>query len=59
MSTTQFLIRGSEKVISHYQFLLDTAKSDQEREKFARRIDEEKRNLERLYADLTQVARAA
>ncbi|MHC2462759.1 hypothetical protein [Bradyrhizobium embrapense] len=59
MSTTQFLIRGSEKVISHYQFLLDTAKSDQEREKFARRIDEEKRNLERLYADPTQVARAA
>lgn len=59
MSTTQFLIRGSEKVISHYQFLLDTAKSDQEREKFARRIDEEKRNLERLYADLTRVAQAA
>ncbi|WP_050400573.1 hypothetical protein [Bradyrhizobium embrapense] len=59
MSTTQFLIRGSEKVISHYQFLLDTAKSDQEREKFARRIDEEKRNLERLYADLPRVAQAA
>ncbi|PDT77393.1 hypothetical protein [Bradyrhizobium sp. C9] len=59
MSTKQFLIRGSEKVIRHYQFLLDTAKSDQEREKFARRIDEEKRNLERLFADLTQAAQAA
>ncbi|GKQ51208.1 hypothetical protein BRSPCE3_20630 [Bradyrhizobium sp. Ce-3] len=51
MSTGHFLIRGSQKVIGHYKYLLDTAKSDHEREKFARRIDEEKRNLERLLAD--------
>ncbi|MBP1297649.1 hypothetical protein ABIF38_006611 [Bradyrhizobium japonicum] len=59
MSTTQFLIRGSQKVISHYQFLLDTAESEQERETFANRIEEEKRNLERLLADLARPAQAA
>ncbi|MCW2352364.1 hypothetical protein M2239_000538 [Bradyrhizobium elkanii] len=57
--STQFLIRGSQKVISHYQFLLDTAESEQERETFAKRIEEEKRNLERLLADLARPAQAA
>ncbi|MHC1943433.1 hypothetical protein IF803_03505 [Bradyrhizobium sp. UFLA06-06] len=59
MSTTQFLIRGSQKVISHYLFLLDTAESEQDRETFAKRIEEEKRNLERLQADLARLAQAA
>ncbi|MGY4568467.1 MULTISPECIES: hypothetical protein [Bradyrhizobium] len=35
----QLLIRGSEKVIGHYQFLLDSATSEQERERYRRRIE--------------------
>ena len=59
MSTTQFLINGSEKIIGHYRFLLDTAKTEQERKEFMERINEEKRNLERLLADSAQPAQAA
>jgi len=44
----QILIRGSEKIIGHYQFLLDTAMSEDERELFRRRIEEERRILSRL-----------
>ncbi|MGY4568513.1 hypothetical protein QA639_09675 [Bradyrhizobium pachyrhizi] len=44
----QLLIRGSEKVIGHYQFLLDSATSEQERERYRRRIEEERRILGRL-----------
>ena len=59
MSTTRFLIDGSEKIIGHYRFLLDTAKTEQERKEFTERINEEKRNLERLLADSAQPAQAA
>ncbi|MGY3445610.1 MULTISPECIES: hypothetical protein [unclassified Bradyrhizobium] len=44
----RLLIRGSEKVISHYQFLLDTAKSDHERELLTRRIEKERQMLNDL-----------
>ncbi|MDH2381328.1 hypothetical protein [Bradyrhizobium sp. CER78] len=59
MSTTQFLIQGSQKIIGHYRFLLDTAKTGQERKEFTKRIDEEKRNPERLLSDLARPAQAA
>ncbi|WP_223967751.1 hypothetical protein ACE103_20340 [Bradyrhizobium sp. ma5] len=59
MSTTQFLIQGSQKIIGHYRFLLDTAKTQQEQKELAKRIDEENRNLERLLADLARPAQAA
>lgn len=55
----QLLIRGSEKIIGHYQFLLDAATSEQERERFRRRIEEERRILSRLLDDSDQSARAA
>lgn len=44
----EVLIRGSEKIIGYYKYLLDTATSDAERERFRRRIDEEQRLLDKL-----------
>ncbi|MGL3208753.1 hypothetical protein [Bradyrhizobium sp. BR 1433] len=55
----QLLIRGSEKVIGHYQFLLDSATSERERERYRRRIEEERRILGRLLDDSDRSARAA
>ncbi|WP_431015304.1 hypothetical protein [Bradyrhizobium pachyrhizi] len=55
----QLLIRGSEKVIGHYQFLLDSATSEQERERYRRRIEEERRILARLLDSDVQSTRAA
>lgn len=55
----RLLARGSEKVIGHYQFLLDTATSEQERERFRPRIEEERRIPSRLLDDSDQSARAA
>ncbi|VIO78214.1 hypothetical protein CI1B_72920 [Bradyrhizobium ivorense] len=42
------LIRGSEKIIGHYRYLLATATSERERERFRQRIDEEQLLLDRL-----------
>ena len=42
------LIRGSEKIIGHYQYLLDTATSELERERFRQRIHEEQQLLDKL-----------
>jgi len=55
----QLLVRGSEKIVGHYQFLLDTAASEGERERFRRRIEEERRILNRLLDHPHQTARAA
>ncbi|MCA6121690.1 hypothetical protein J6500_07215 [Bradyrhizobium sp. WSM 1704] len=59
MTAAQFLIRASEKILGHYQFLLDTAKSEHERETYAKRIEQERRILDRLLAESDQPARAA
>ncbi|OPY94108.1 hypothetical protein A5906_15630 [Bradyrhizobium sacchari] len=40
-----FVIRGYEKVIDHYRWLRDSGKSDLERERFQRRIDQEHQML--------------
>ncbi len=42
------LIRGSEKVIGHYQTLLAGAKSEKERELYRSRIDREQRLIDEL-----------
>ncbi|MCC8968400.1 hypothetical protein H8A95_40470 [Bradyrhizobium sp. Pear76] len=55
----RLLIRGSEKVIDHYQFLLDTEKSEHERELLKRRIEKERRMLNDLLQGSDPSARAA
>ncbi|QOZ29930.1 hypothetical protein XH93_26280 [Bradyrhizobium sp. CCBAU 51753] len=47
-----FLIRGSQKVIGHYERLLRTAKSEQERQLYQARIERE----QRVISDLRQGA---
>lgn len=42
------LIRGSEKIIGHCQYLLDAATSELERERFRQRIHEEQQRLDEL-----------
>jgi hypothetical protein len=44
----QFVIQGHEKIIAHYQRLLETAKSDFERDRFRRCIEQEQRAVSRL-----------
>ena len=55
----RLLVRGSEKIIGHYQFLLDTSKSEHERELFKRRIKEERQMLNNLLQGSNRSARAA
>lgn len=42
------LVRGSEKVIAHYQLLLASAKTEKERELYLSRIEREQRSLDQL-----------
>ena len=42
------LIRGSEKVINHYQLLLASAQTEKERELYLSRIEREQRLLDKL-----------
>ena len=42
----EFLIRSSEKIVGHYQFLLERATTTKERERFRSRIEQEKRILD-------------
>ena len=43
------LIRGSKKVIGHYRLLLASAKNEEERELYRRRIERELRLLDELH----------
>jgi len=43
-----FLIRGSQKVIVHYERLLSTAKSEEERQLYQSRIEREQRVIDDL-----------
>ena len=45
---TAFLIRSSEKIIGHYQSLLETATGTEERERFRGRIEQEMKLLDTL-----------
>ena len=51
-----FLVRSSEKIIGHYQFLLDTANSREERERFRSRIEQEMKLLDSLRDQEKQAA---
>ncbi|HKU05631.1 MAG TPA: hypothetical protein VJR30_06150 [Bradyrhizobium sp.] len=42
-----FVIRGHQKVIDYYRWLRDSTVSDVERERFQRRMDEEREFLDR------------
>ncbi|MEK9278375.1 MULTISPECIES: hypothetical protein [unclassified Bradyrhizobium] len=45
------LIRGSEKVIGHYEFLLANAKADHERKLYRQRIERERRLISDLQGE--------
>ncbi|MBC9881853.1 hypothetical protein G8O24_31480 [Bradyrhizobium sp. INPA01-394B] len=47
-SQRALLIRGSEKVIGHYELLLASAKTEQERELYRQRIERELRLIRDL-----------
>jgi hypothetical protein len=40
-----FVLRGHEKVSDHYRWLRDSTTSDMERERFQRRMDQEREAL--------------
>ena len=48
----ELLIRGSEKVIGHYEFLLASAKTEHERELYRQRIARERRLIRDLQGEL-------
>jgi hypothetical protein len=43
-----FLIRGSEKIVSHYRLLLASSKTEKERELYRSRIEREQKLLDEL-----------
>jgi len=45
-----FIVRGHQKIIDHYRWLRDTAKSDSERQRYEHRMQEEERALSRFMA---------
>ncbi len=47
-SQHDLLIRGSEKIIGHYELLLASAKSEHERELYRQRIERERRLIRDL-----------
>ena len=42
-----FVVRGHRKIIDHYRWLRDTARSEEERERFQRRMTKEYEALKR------------
>ena len=47
----EFVVAGHRKVIGHYRWLLETARSDSERQDFERRMTEEAEALARWIAE--------
>ena len=47
----ELLLRGSEKVIGHYELLLASARTDDERELYRRRIERERRMIRDLQGE--------
>jgi hypothetical protein len=47
----KLLLRGSEKVIGHYELLLAGAKTEQERELYRERIERERRLIRDLQGE--------
>jgi hypothetical protein len=45
------LLRGSEKVIGHYELLLGSARTDDERELYRQRIERERRLIRDLQGE--------
>ncbi|WP_439370186.1 hypothetical protein [Bradyrhizobium sp. DASA03120] len=48
----ELLIRGSEKVIGHYELLLASARTEHEREFYRQRIERERRLIRDLQGEL-------
>jgi hypothetical protein len=47
----ELLIRGSEKVIGHYELLVASAKTEDERELYRQRIERERRLIRSLQGE--------
>jgi hypothetical protein len=43
----KFIIKSHEKIIGHYRQLMETSKSDEERERYRRSMEEHERTLQR------------
>lgn len=57
--TNAFVIRGHEKVRTHFQSLRDSADFDTERHLFQRRMDQESEALQRAQEHLSRGTRRA
>lgn len=55
-SQRELLIRGSEKVIGHYELVLASARSEHERELYRQRIERERRLIRDLQGEWDQRA---
>lgn len=55
----QFIIAGHEKIIGHYQRLLDSSSSEVERERLRRCIADEQQALQRVLRQGSRVRQAA
>jgi hypothetical protein len=55
----EFIARGHRKIIDHYRWLRDTAKSDADRERFQQCMDEEEALLRRFQGQESADRRAA
>jgi hypothetical protein len=54
-----FVIRGHGKVIDHYRWLRDSARSEVERQRFQSRLDEESDSLRLFLVEQSRGARYA
>ena len=54
-----FIVRGHQKIIDHYRLLRDSARSDAERERFQRCMDDEETLLRRFTESRMSLQRLA